>query len=186
MKSLVAFYSSPRRNGITRQLFDEAVRGAREQGMKVSLYDLNAPGIRGCQACGYCRSHEGCALKDPLSLMYGELAHADAILLAAPIYFHQLSGQTKIWLDRLYPMFDTPSYQSRYPGKKAGTIFSQGFEDPERYRAVIEGLHGLFERWQWRVTGSLLSVGGTTYGGETGPDEQLLAQARLLGRTLAE
>lgn len=186
MKKLITFCGSPRRNGISRQLLDQAVRGAEERGAQVSFYDLNAPGIRGCQCCGFCRGHEGCALQDPLAPMYGELVQADAILLAAPIYFHQLSGQTKVWLDRLYPMFDTPSYRSRYPGKKVATIFSQGFEDPAKYQDVIRQLHGIFEKWQWTMAGSLLSVGGSTYSGKTAPDQPLLEQARLLGRALME
>lgn len=186
MKTLAAFCGSPRPDGISRQLLDQALKGARERGMEVYFYDLNAPGIRGCQHCGYCRSHEGCALRDPLAPMYRQIAQADGVLLATPIYFHQVSGQTKLWLDRLYPMFDTPSYQCRYPGKKAGTIFTQGFEDPERYQNVIEGIHGIFEKWQWNVAGSLLSTGHPVAEGKGRPTERQLEQAYLLGKALAE
>lgn len=186
MKKLVVFCGSPRKNGICRQLLDQAILGAQQKGALVSFYDLNAPGLRGCQCCGYCRSHEGCALKDPLAPMYGEIAQADAILLAAPIYFHQISSQAKLWLDRMYPMFDTPSYQSRYPGKKIGTIFAQGFEDPSRYQSAIDQIHQIFFNWEWAVTGSLLSTGGSTYGVKMAPERELLDQAYRLGQALVE
>lgn len=182
MSKLVVFCGGPRKNGVTHKLLDRVIEGAKAEGMEVVFFDLNQPGIRGCQACMYCRTHEGCALQDPLHGMYREIAEADAILVGSPIYFHGLSAQTKLWLDRLYPMFDTPSYKSRYPGKKSVTVFAQGYEDPSLYTAVIDDLNHIVDRLGWNVVDSLLVCGG-----DKNPEryEALLDRAFEAGQKLA-
>lgn len=153
--------------------------GAQANGMNVIFHDLNQPGIRGCQHCYYCRQHEGCALKDdPLNSMYQDIIQADAILLGTPIYFYHLAGQTKIWLDRMFPMFDTPSYKSRYPGKRSVTVFSQGYTDPTLYQTVIKEMNDRFNRWGWTVEDSLLAIGSEL-------PEWLLDRAYQAGKLLA-
>lgn len=161
MSKAVIFCGSPRKKGITRTLVEKVMEGIRSQGWETVFYDLNMEGIRGCQHCGYCRTHAGCALRDPLAGMYQDIAEADAIVFGTPIYFYSLTGQSKIWLDRLYPMFDTPSYESRYPGKRSVTVFVQGYEDPSLYQSVFRDINGLFDRWGWNVTDSILSAGET-------------------------
>lgn len=151
MNKLVAFCGSPRPNGLTRQLIDHIISGAVSVGVEISFYDLNMAGIRGCQHCLYCRQHYGCSIHDPLSSMYIDIENASSILWGTPIYFHGLSGQSKIWLDRLYPMFDTPSYRARFPGKNMVTVFSQGYEDANLYRDVINNTNSLFNRFGWSI-----------------------------------
>lgn len=180
LKKLVAFCGSPRKHGFTRSIMDQVIAGAQSNGLLSVFYDLNEPGIRGCQHCGYCRTHEGCGIQnDPLSSMYQDIKEAYAILFGSPIYFYQLSGQSKIWLDRLYPMFDTPSYKSRYPGKKSVTVFSQGYEDTGLYRHVINDMNGRFERWGWEVLDTFLAAGKE-------PEPEMLDRAFKTGKLLAE
>lgn len=161
MKKIVAFCGSPRKNGITRTLVNKVLEGAESQGCTIVFYDLNQEGIRGCQHCYYCRTHNSCALADPLSGMYKDIEEADAIVFGTPIYFYSLSGQSKIWLDRLFPMFDTPSYQSRFPGKKSVTIFVQGYEDASLYQSVFEDMNNRFNRWGWTLVDSIVSAGNS-------------------------
>lgn len=41
------------------------------------------------QDCFYCRTHDGCALKDYLQPMYEAIKEADAIVFSSPIYYYQ-------------------------------------------------------------------------------------------------
>lgn len=98
---IVAFTGSPRPNGFSRILLDELIEGARGKGAAVKIYDLNAPGFRGCQGCYHCRKHEECMVQDILLPFYGEVAEVSGIVLTSPIYFADISGQAKMWLDRI-------------------------------------------------------------------------------------
>lgn len=50
MSKIVAFLGSPRKNGYTAKLINRILDGAKSEGAEVIVYDLNAEGIKGCQA----------------------------------------------------------------------------------------------------------------------------------------
>lgn len=180
--SIVVFLGSPRKHGYTTALAREAARGARDAGLAAKTYDLNHPGARGCQGCYSCRDAYGCPVKDYLAPMYADIAGAKGVIVASPIYFHQVTGQTKLWLDRMYPMIDG-SFRPRQPGKRALTIFSQYQPDPERFRPGMEWLNGVLRDFGWEVA-SLLCCDEPP---EDSPAYQtLLRQAYAAGAALAK
>lgn len=178
MGKLTAFCGSPRGNGFTMKLIRQVLSGAEAEGMETKLYNLNEPGIRGCQHCYYCREHEGCAVKDPLSGMYRDIVESEAIVFGCPIYFYQISGQAKIWMDRMFPMFDTPGFAARYPGKKVVSIFAQGFEDPKLYEKVFDEMNAHFVTWGWKVEETIVKAGKDSL------EEEMLKRAFEAGRRL--
>ncbi len=155
MKKLVAFLGSPRKNGYTTQLINKIIDGAKSVGAEIIIYDLNAEGIRGCQGCFYCRNHETCATKDYLHPMYEDIKSADGIILGSPIYFGTVSGQVKIWLDRMYPMYAL-DFSPRFPGKKAITVYAQANSDNSRFTNAIETTNNTLTSYGWEVIESLL------------------------------
>lgn len=183
MSRIIAFAGSPRKNGYTTLLIEEALKGARSKGAEVKIYDLNDDGIRGCQGCFYCRSHEGCSTEDYLQPMYDDLKNADGIILGSPIYFRQITGQAKQWLDRMFPMIDA-RFKPRYPGKKVVTILAQANGDRDMFQAGIQSINETFPFFGWDLVASLLCC-NTGSPGFTLPDE-LLKQAFAAGELLAE
>ncbi|MDR3265298.1 MAG: flavodoxin family protein [Synergistaceae bacterium] len=160
MKTILVFAGSPRENGHTAHMIDEAVKGARSVGAEIRLYDLNAEGIRGCQGCFYCRTYEGCATKDYLQPMYGHLKFADGIVFSSPIYFYDITGQAKTWIDRLFPAIG-PDFKPRWPGKKLLALYSQGNGDENCYQGAMQRTHDIFSGFGWTVTDSILCAGTT-------------------------
>ncbi|MEG0999216.1 MAG: flavodoxin family protein [Clostridiales bacterium] len=183
MSKIVVFKGSPRKKGFTNQLIDEAIKGAKSKGAEVKIYDLNDDGVKGCQGCFHCRTHEGCATKDYLQPMYEDIKNSDAIIFGTPIYFYQIAGQAKQWIDRLYPVLDGKS-KPRYPGKKVFSIFTQGSGDPETYKTITDSINGFFTMFGWNVEKTLIC------GGTTSPDfklsDELLKSALQAGETLAK
>lgn len=179
---VIVFLGSPRQHGYTTALARELARGAKVAGLSVKEYELNAPGVRGCQGCYYCREQYGCSTKDYLAPMYGDIAEAQAVVVASPIYFYQITGQTKLWLDRMFPMIDG-DFKPRQPGKKAVTIFSQHQDDPNMFKPGMDWLNNILKNFGWDVTASLACCGE--------PDEDseeyknMLKQAYAAGRNLS-
>jgi multimeric flavodoxin WrbA len=182
MKKIVVFAGSPRENGTTARLIDEAVKGARSVGAEVKIYDLNADGIKGCQGCFYCKSHEGCATKDYLQPMYEDIKQSDAIVFSSPIYFYDVTGQVKTWIDRLFPVLG-PDFKPRYPGKKILALYSQGNPDASLYQGVARKVQDIFSGFGWTVTESVLCF-GTTDSGDAALTDDLLKRAFAAGKTL--
>lgn len=182
LKKIVVFNGSPRKNGFTARLIEEVVKGAESRRAEVKIYDLNHDGIKGCQGCNYCRSHEGCAVQDYLQPMYEDIKNASGIIFGSPIYFHDITGQAKQWVDRMSPMVDA-KFKPRYPGKKAVTIFAQRNENKEAFQAVIQEMNRFMSMFGWKLTDNLICSG--TGSSEFRIPDELLKRAFAAGEALA-
>ncbi len=181
MKKIVIFTGSPRETGVTNQLIDEAVKGAKKAEAEVKLYNLNNKNISGCQGCYYCRTNESCFIKDDyLSTMYDDIKFADSILFGSPIYFFQVTGQSKIWLDRMFPMVSGSNFTPRNPGKKAATIFVQGASDINTNKTIIEMFNRYFKFFGWDVADTLVCTGTSV------PDFQISEEMRNRAFSIGE
>jgi len=102
MKILVVT-GSPRKNGNT-EIMAEAFGSATEQnGHQVTIRRLSALHVAPCLGCKYCFSHNGvCAQKDDMNQLLDDLEQTDLLVLASPIYWFDISAQTKCFIDRMY------------------------------------------------------------------------------------
>ncbi len=107
MIKVLAINGSPRKNWNTAMMLDSALEGAVSagaEGRRINLYDL---AYTGCVSCFECKRLEGksfgkCAVKDELQPILEEAAHADVLLLGSPIYFNDVAGMMRSFLERLY------------------------------------------------------------------------------------
>lgn len=165
MSKVVIFNASPRKNGYTAKLLEQVGKGAKSKGAEVIEFDLNDSGIRGCQGCYYCRTHDGCAIKDYLQPMYEAINEADAIVFGSPIYYYQITGQAKVWLDRTFPMVGD-NFAPRHSGKKSITIFAQGSPNPEMGADGIKAVNNIFAAYGWKLEDSIHCCGTTNFHSE--------------------
>jgi multimeric flavodoxin WrbA len=102
---VLAFNSSPRKEGNTDVLMDEALRGAREVGAqteKIMLQKLNIKCCIGCRKCKEPGYEKICSLKDDMSdFVYQKIFDADVIVIGLPIYTGREPAQLAILFDRL-------------------------------------------------------------------------------------
>lgn len=183
MKKMIAFWGSPRKNGTTAKVMEQVMEGAKSEGAEIITYYLNNPEIKGCQGCFYCRSNEGCATKDALQPMYEQLKEADGIIIASPIYFMNISSQTKKLIDRLYPMMN-PDYSPRFPGKKFVTVYTQGNVDPDGFKSVIDGNDMLLKMFGWDMTDSIVYPNSFSLEGSAA--KELMDRAYNAGKALTK
>jgi len=106
---VIGINGSPRKNGNTETLVQAVLDAAKEKGHTTELFNLNELEFCGCQACMYCKSHDHCKLDDGLTQVLDAVKDADAIVFGAPIYMWQLSGQFKLFEDRLYMFLLRPA-----------------------------------------------------------------------------
>ncbi len=97
---VIAFLGSPRKDGNTELLLNEAIKGVKVFVSAVQVFNLNLMKISPCQDCGGCDETGRCIVEDEMSQIYNAIRTADRIILASPIFFFGLSAQTKIMIDR--------------------------------------------------------------------------------------
>jgi multimeric flavodoxin WrbA len=101
----VAIQSSPNLNGLTASLAQSVLNGVKATGEHTELVHLNQLEIQPCRACnngwGDCRTKGTCILEDDFAGLCTQLAAADTVVFATPVYWHDLSESAKRFLDRL-------------------------------------------------------------------------------------
>jgi multimeric flavodoxin WrbA len=134
---IMAFNGSPRKNWNTATLLGKALEGAGSCGAEtelIHLYDLNYKGCISCFACKTLggKSYGRCAVQDDLTAVFNSIEQADAIILGSPIYFGEISGEMKSFMERLlfpYSTYTDPP-GSLFPKKiKTGFIYTMGLTE---------------------------------------------------------
>ena len=97
---ILAIAGSPRRKGNTDLLLDQAVAGATNAGAEVERVILSRLKIAPCIECGRCFTTGRCAVEDDYQQLYDKTLECDGIMLASPVFFMNVSAQTKISIDR--------------------------------------------------------------------------------------
>ncbi len=106
MKKVVVVSSTPRKGGNSFILANEFARGASESGNSVSFIDLSKEHINYCIGCYACHKTGECFQKDKMNEYAKLLLEADVICFATPVYFYSMSGQLKVFIDRLVPVYE--------------------------------------------------------------------------------
>lgn len=135
---VLGFLGSPRKEGNTATLMQEAFRAAEAAGAETEMIYVNELSMRGCQSCYACRKTRQCKLKDDMSPVYGKINEADAVIFGSPIYMCEMTSQLKGVVDRLFPYLNSDMTSNMKKGKRCGLIFCQNQADPNLFLNYIK------------------------------------------------
>ncbi|MCD8200773.1 MAG: flavodoxin family protein [Clostridia bacterium] len=105
MKNVLIISSSPRRDGNSEVLCQQFAKGAMDGGNNVNVVYLSAVNMNFCRGCYYCYDNGECIQRDDMNDLNAMIRTADVLVLATPVYFYQISGQLKTFLDRMLPIY---------------------------------------------------------------------------------
>jgi multimeric flavodoxin WrbA len=100
---VIAFNGSPRPDGNTSILIQHVLAPIQARGIATEVFQLGGTNIHGCRACYACAKNKDsrCAHDDDiLNTCIAKMLQADAIILASPTYFADLTPETKALIDR--------------------------------------------------------------------------------------
>ena len=104
-KKVLIISSSFRLQSNSDILAHEAQRGAIEAGNDVEFVNLKGKNINSCLGCMTCQKTLKCVQNDDMKELVEKVRNADVLIFATPIYFYEMSGQLKTFLDRCYPLY---------------------------------------------------------------------------------
>ena len=125
---IIAVYGSSRPGSLSAGLMDEILRGAADAGHEIVRLNINQLQFRGCIGCQGCkRAGSDCVLKDDLAPYFAQLHEAGALVLSAPNYMGQVSGNMVAFMNRHYCIGGGPAKASRLaPHTKLISVYAQG------------------------------------------------------------
>lgn len=140
---VVAVLGSPRLKGNSATLARKFLEKAEKAGHRPVVHELGSLNYKGCVACYACKtSRDECVLRDDLTGVLADVAAADVLVLATPVYFGDLTSHLKGFIDRTFSYF-TPEYRTSAtpsrlePGKKLVFIQTQGNPDETAFADIF-------------------------------------------------
>lgn len=173
---ILTIHGSPRTTrSTTRRLAQFVLDGAAEAGAETEMIDLCDLRITPCTACEGCSFNGICVYDDDVPALVDRMKEADAIIFASPVYIDHVSGQMKIFFDRLADAIHYQVLAGKYGGSVATTHTSGGDEVVAYQNHVLNYL-------------AVVTVGGISVatGGDSSAIDAREADARALGRKLVD
>ncbi len=149
---------SNRKKFNTAKLLDAAAEGITDElerrkiTAKVEIIDLYTLDYKGCKSCLHCKKIDGkyygtCPIKDDLLTLLPKLWNSDGIILASPIYFGNVSGQMRCFLERLiFPKFVYGSDTLATP-KPTAFIYNMNVTRQMSEEMYTESIYNTIERF---------------------------------------
>jgi len=174
---------SPRKDGNTEKLLKQVLGGAKDAGGTTAILKLAELNIDYCLGCGTCRATGNCVLQDDMDRVVDSIQQNDVIVLGSPIYAWQVSGNTKVFMDRLCRLL-TPTYASRLNGpKKISFVYTQGNPDAELFKPYLDYQEKVYAFLGFTLAGRVQAV-GTRAKDDILAMQETLSKAESLGREL--
>ena len=110
--NILVLNGSPRPQGDTAKMISVFQEAARSAGHSVTVINVCRRNIHGCLACEYCHGigQGSCVQKDDMQEIYGLLPTTDMLVLASPIYYHNI----KLICSRAHIVKDLPGCHDPY------------------------------------------------------------------------
>jgi multimeric flavodoxin WrbA len=172
---IIAINGSPRTiHSNTRRLAAFVLEGAASAGAETEMIDLCDLRVTPCTACEACSLNGTCVNDDDIPSVVDRMKEADGIVFASPVYIDNVSGQMKIFFDRLADAIHYQLLAGKF-GCSVATTHTSGGNEVVTYQNHVLNYLGV------------IAVGGLSVA--TGGDSEVVdarkADSQALGRKLA-
>jgi len=172
---ILAIHGSPHTiQSTTRKLANLVLEGAAEAGAETEMIDLCDLRITPCTACEGCSFNGICVYDDDVPAIIRRMTDADGIIFASPVYIDNISGQLKVFFDRLADAIHYQVLAGKY-GCSVATTHTSGGDEVVAYQNHVLNYLGV------------ISVGGIHVAtcGNIEAIDGVEESARALGKKLA-
>jgi multimeric flavodoxin WrbA len=175
----VAVIGSPRKRGNTATLVDAALEELERSGCECTRIVLAEKRIEFCGGHVFC-GERACPHDDDMAGILEQAYAADGVILATPIYYENVSGQMKTFMDRNATRY---YHEEWLTPKVVGLIAVAAESSADDTLAAMRRFVALSNPEEVPV----VALGGLAdKPGAAADDAELMAQARALGRSMAE
>lgn len=167
-KKIVVISTSIRANSNSEALAKSFADGASYAGNEVEFITLKDKQIVFCKGCLVCQQTGNCVIKDDVKGIMDKVIDADIVVWATPIYYYEMSGQMKVLIDRLNPMFPKD-----YKFRDVYFLATAAEDEEHVYEKALSGLNGWIDCFDKAEMKGYVFCGGVTMGGEISENTKL-------------
>jgi multimeric flavodoxin WrbA len=185
-QKIVIVKGSPRKKGNSCILAESLAKGAKDSNAEVVEYFLQDMDIKPCNACNACikKPERGCVIDDDMQILYPKLRSADSIVIASPIYWFNMSAQTKLFIDRFYGLIEPKKHALR--DKKIVIILTYG-DANENTSGAVNAINSFKDTFRY-IGAEIVGIlhGTAMEAGEIIQNQELMDDAYKLGEKLGK
>lgn len=181
---VLVLLGSPRKKGNSALIAERIIKGAESAGAQVETVFIQDLKIAPCKSCYACqkKNSQGCAIDDDMQPLFKKLLAAEVWVIASPVYWFNMSAQTKLWMDRCFAL---PAYgKNPFQGKRIAIAMSYGDEDPFKSgcQNALRTFQDAFAYAGAKIVGML--YGSAMEAGAITANQPLMEAAEALGKKL--
>ena len=179
MKNVLIVSSSLRGGSNSEILAHEAEKGAKDAGINVEFLSLKGKDMKFCIGCLACQKTGKCVQKDDMAEMIAKVQNADVLIFATPIYYYEMSGQLKTFLDRCNPLYGQDNkFKDVY-------LITSSYDDAKNASDIAaNGLGGWVACFEQSRLAGVLAGGGLNESKDAITNENLLHKAYEVGKNV--
>lgn len=118
MTRVVCLLGSPRKDGNSDLLARRFCNTAKAEGATVRTHSLRDLRFQGCMNVNFCKiGGDSCGLDDDMLPVLSDLADADVLVAATPVYFCNVTGLMKQAIDRFYSFLKSDYLSAEIPSR---------------------------------------------------------------------
>jgi multimeric flavodoxin WrbA len=163
---VLAVSGSPRKKWNTATLLNNVLEGAASCGAETDLIHLYDFDYKGCISCFSCKLKDGksygkCAVNDDLTPVLDQMESVDALILGSPIYFGEVTGEMRSFLERLlfpYAVYDANHSTLFKKRIKTGLIYTMGIKESHLKQMGYDQRFNFYEMLMRRIFGEAESL----------------------------
>ncbi len=121
MVKVLGISGSPRKDGNTEIIVNNALEAARSVGAETDIILLSEKKVEPCIACGACASGI-CVIEDDFMEAFEMMSKADGLIFASPSYYESMTPQMKALIDRSGTFNGTAHGRTKFDNKIAGAM----------------------------------------------------------------
>lgn len=133
---IVGICGSPRKESSSSYLVEKIMNTAIEREHEGDIYHLRNLNVSPCTGCDYCGEGKGCKLDDAMIDIYEKIYDCDLLIIGTPVYYGEVSAQTKSVIDRFYQFNKNPNKDMKK--RKVIQVFTQGADDENLYKSYFD------------------------------------------------
>ena len=185
-QKIIIVKGSPRKKGNSNILAESLAKGAKASNAEVEDFFLQNMDIKPCNACDACirKPENGCIIEDDMQVLYPKLRATDSIVIASPIYWFNMSAQTKLFIDRFYGLIEPKKHALK--GKRIGIILTYG-DSNEHSSGAVNAINSFKDTFRYIEAEIVGIIHGTAMdAGEIKQNKNLIDDAYKLGIELGK
>lgn len=129
MLKVVGIVGSPRAGGNTEFMVKHTLDMIEKEGIQTELVTLHDKNIGYCVGCDSCKTTDKCVIEDDMLILTQKVKDADGVIMGSPVYFGDMTGLAKSFIDRLRPLRNNHAFKYKVCGAVATGGFRNGGQE---------------------------------------------------------